>query len=321
MPSVVLVTVWIGPLPAYLPLFLGSCRANPSVSFLIVCDQPAPDGLPPNVRWVPMTLDGLNTRATARLGTPVRITTGYKVNDLKPLFGVVFADEIGADDFWGFCDVDLLWGNLRRFLTDAFLASGDLFSFRGPSWLSGSLTLFRTTSVASRLYERIPTWRAVLADPRYHGIDEAAFRYDEVERTVRDLVDGEQAVSLTDLAREAHASGDLRLVTPEFIAEPRASWAPYAYVWTDGTLVDATASQERMMLHFVHIKHEPFTHLVGTDPLPDVLYVTRIGTTTVPPEAHLSRWVEAARRAVADLPRAVRWYGGRIANKLVSLGR
>jgi hypothetical protein len=167
--SVLIISCWMGPLPPYLSLFLGSCRAHPTVSFLIPSDQPAPPRLPPNVRWLPLTLDDFNARASAALGTPVRVADGYKLCDFKPTLGVVFADEVGEADFWGYCDLDLVWGDLRAFLTETFLADSDLSSFRGPWWLSGALALSRTASAATRLYERIPGWQALLADPEYRG--------------------------------------------------------------------------------------------------------------------------------------------------------
>ncbi len=310
-PSIVLVSCWMGPLPPYLTLFLGSCRANPSVSFLIPSDQPAPPNLPPNVRWMPLTLPAYSALATERLGVPVVVRSGYKLCDFKPTSGHVFADEIGDADFWGFCDLDLFWGDLRAFLTDEFLADGDLFSFRGSMWVSGALTILRTRSPATALYEQIPGWPEILADDRIRGFDECAFRFDGVTRSVASLVAAGETVSLTDVAREADAAGTLRLRMPDALPEPSRHWAPYQFRWHRGTLTDHGDGTERIACHFVRAKSEPFFVVDRWDPLPAEFYVTRTGTTTVPPAARGRRLVHDAARLARGLPSAGRYYATR----------
>ena len=317
-PSIVLVSCWMGPLPPYLTLFLGSCRANPSVSFLIPSDQPAPPDLPPNVRWMPLTLDGFSTLASERLGVPVRVARGYKLCDFKPTLGRVFADAIGDADFWGFCDIDLFWGDLRAFLTDEFLADGDLFSFRGPMWISGALGIARTQSAATRLFAQIPGWPEILADDHIRGFDECAFRFDGVTRSVADLVAAGETVSLTDVAREADAAGTLRLRFLDDLPEPSRHWAPYQFRWHRGTLTDHSDGVERIACHFVRAKSEPFFTVDRWDPLPDDFYVTPTGTTTIPPSARVRRLVRGTGRVTWGLPAAVRYYTARGAHWLRS---
>lgn len=305
--TITLVSVWMGPLPAELPLFLQGCRANPSVSVLLPCDQPAPDHLPPNVRWLPMTLAEFNARASRQLGVPVHVKRGYKLCDLKPVYGVVFEEELAGQDFWGVCDLDLVFGDLRHFLTEAFLASGDLFSFRGPWWLSGALQLYRAASPATRLYEQVPGWPRIVADETYRGMDESGFRFDGKRQSVAHLLAAGAMVSLTDVAREAEANGHLRLVTPEWIAEPSVQWTPVEMEWKRGTLTDLRTGKDHLLCHFVRLKHEPFVVLEGWSlPGPDTFYLTATGTTTIPPGG-CRRVAHAARRRVCRLPTATAW--------------
>lgn len=41
--------------------------------------------------------------------------------DYKPTYGLAFKKWLGKYDFWGYCDFDLLLGNLRKFFTDEVL--------------------------------------------------------------------------------------------------------------------------------------------------------------------------------------------------------
>jgi hypothetical protein len=33
-------------------------------------------------------------------------------------YGEIFANELHEYDFWGFSDIDLIWGNIRNFYTE-----------------------------------------------------------------------------------------------------------------------------------------------------------------------------------------------------------
>jgi hypothetical protein len=92
----VLITVWFGPLPFWLPAFLLSCRRNPDVAWLMFSDAAPPPRLPPNVRFIPMDVDALNRRCASALGFDVRIrpSLAYKVCDLRPMFGLIFEEEV-----------------------------------------------------------------------------------------------------------------------------------------------------------------------------------------------------------------------------------
>ena len=45
----------------------------------------------------------------------------YKLCDYKPTFGLAFSKWIQNYDFWGYCDVDMLLGNLRAYFTEQVL--------------------------------------------------------------------------------------------------------------------------------------------------------------------------------------------------------
>ena len=219
--SITLVSPWLGPLPKGLLLFLGSVRANPSVRVLIPSDQPAPPNLPPNVTWLPMTLDTFSARASECLGVALHVERGYKLCDFRPTYGVVFAEEIGDADFWGYCDQDQVLGNLRAFLTQTILASADVLTFRGEGWMSGPFSLYRTNSAATRLFEDAPEWDDTLAHPMYQAFDECGMRWEGAQpRSVARCIDNGERVSITDIVHTAAREGRIRLHVDNVLAEP-----------------------------------------------------------------------------------------------------
>lgn len=173
-PTIALVIVWFGPLPFWMPAFLLSCRHNPSVDWLIFCDQPAPAGVPGNVKFIPLDMDGFNRRATDALGFPIRLTPvfAYKMCDLKIMYGRIFEPELRGRDFWGCCDMDVVWGAVRSFLTPELLAGHDVITSRMER-ISGHFCLFRNRPEWADLFRRIPDVEERAGDSgKYRRIDE-----------------------------------------------------------------------------------------------------------------------------------------------------
>jgi len=126
--------------------------------------------IPPNVTFKPTTISELNRRCSDLLGTRIDIQR-RKLCDLKITYGVIFADDLGSFDFWSCSDLDIVWGNIRHFATDARLQACDIFSSRKDK-LSGHCTLYRNTPEINRLFERIPNVRGLFATSHYEHLDE-----------------------------------------------------------------------------------------------------------------------------------------------------
>jgi hypothetical protein len=153
-----------------MPAFLLSCRANADVEWIIYTDIDSAPDVPANVTFRSMSVAQLNARCSQLLGTTIDIKR-RKLCDLKVTYGVIFADELKPFDFWGCSDLDIVWGDIRRFATGARLRSVDIFSSRKER-LSGHCTFYRNTPEVNRLFERIPDVRALLSTSHYEHLDE-----------------------------------------------------------------------------------------------------------------------------------------------------
>jgi hypothetical protein len=153
-----------------MPAFLLSCRTNADVEWIIYSDIDPLPGVPANVTFRRMSIRELNERCSHVLGTPIDIKR-RKLCDLKVTYGVIFADDLLSFDFWGCSDLDIIWGDIRRFATDARLQAHDIFSSRKER-LSGHCTFYRNTPEVNCLFERIPDVRALLSTSHYEHLDE-----------------------------------------------------------------------------------------------------------------------------------------------------
>jgi len=153
-----------------MPAFLLSCRHNPDVQWVIYTDIDVDAGRTPNVAFRPMTLAEINARASDILHTKTDVR-GRKLADLKITYGVLFADDLARYEFWSPSDLDIVWGQIRRFMTDELLSAHDILSSRRKR-LSGHFTLYRNTPRINRTFELIPDVVSRMATAKYEHLDE-----------------------------------------------------------------------------------------------------------------------------------------------------
>lgn len=124
MKSIIIILPYFGKLPAFFPFWLKSCEENTSIDFLIVtdCDVSSPAS---NIHIVKSNLSEIKKRAENFLGFVPSLEKPYKLCDYKPLYGELFCDYISCYDFWGYCDCDMILGDIRQFISDDILSKYD----------------------------------------------------------------------------------------------------------------------------------------------------------------------------------------------------
>ncbi len=125
--------------------FLNSCAQNPLFDWLIFTDDIL-DNLPSNVGMVYCTLSDIRARIENCLGFSVALNSPYKLCDFRPAFGLIFKDELVDYDFWGWGDVDLVYGNLSKFITNEILSTYDKI------YPCGHLSLLRNCDVINTAF-------------------------------------------------------------------------------------------------------------------------------------------------------------------------
>ena len=136
MSDICIIGVYFGKIPPNANLWLKSCAYNPTIDFLIISDQRFVE-LPDNVKVYKCTLEEMKCRASKALDMPVSLGRPYKCCDYKPIYGLIFSDLIKGYSYWGHCDFDLIFGDLRFFFNkydlykyDKFLSLGHLSLYR-----------------------------------------------------------------------------------------------------------------------------------------------------------------------------------------------
>lgn len=124
MYRICVICVYMGKFPIYSNLWLDSCQRNYTIVFLLITDQTI-QNCPPNVILKNMTLQELRERIQIGMKEKIVLDKPYKSCDFRPMFGYIFQKELIGYDFWGHCDMDVIFGNIRKFVTDELLDKYD----------------------------------------------------------------------------------------------------------------------------------------------------------------------------------------------------
>lgn len=170
MNKICIIGVYFGRFNKYFSLWLKSCAHNPTIDFLIYTDAVHPDVLPANVRFEYMTIPKFNELASRKLGIEVCIKRPYKCCDFKPMYGLIFEDDIRQYCYWGECDFDLIWGDLQSYFDKYNLFNYDKFS---PL---GHLSLYKNTYEVNRSFmlegDNCGGWKHVVQSNENFAFDE-----------------------------------------------------------------------------------------------------------------------------------------------------
>ena len=140
-----LIMPYFGELKSYFSLFLKSCYYNSKINFLIFTDNTIIEKYK-NVKIVKMSFFEYKKIFVDKIGHFVSLNSPYKLCDFKPTYGYVFEDYLNDYDYWGYCDSDVIFGDIYSHLFPLFEKGYDkIFPL-------GHLTLIKNTYENNRIF-------------------------------------------------------------------------------------------------------------------------------------------------------------------------
>lgn len=173
-PWLILLMPYFGRWPAWINLFVESCKGNPGVRWRFYTDCGTPENRAVNVEYIHLSFADYKARIRERLGVAFDPPAPYKLCDVRPCLGVIHEKEIADYPFFGYGDIDVIYGDLHSVYTDEVLARANVLSTH-PERLSGHLAVFRNVRALRHAYRRIPNLQRLLETPDYVSIDEGHF--------------------------------------------------------------------------------------------------------------------------------------------------
>jgi hypothetical protein len=246
---ILLLMPYFGRWPEWFFIFLETCKHNPSVEWLFFTDCEEVGPAPSNVHFVHMPFAEMRSLASQKLGRSVKLPRPRKLCDLKLCYAKIFDEFIAGYDFWGFGDIDVVYGNLSGVLKGEVL-SHDIISFH-KDHLSGHLCLFRNNDIVNTLYTRIKNFEHALDSNDYLIFDELLLPGGTAYSSQQKYIDDESLKSLSIYGFEAFS-------TPFSLSKPWIDGTfrfPTEWTWENGQLTsDIDAGRRFPYLHFVYWK-------------------------------------------------------------------
>jgi hypothetical protein len=173
-PWLIMLILYFGRWPEWINLFVESCKWNPSVRWLVYTDCGEPENKADNVHYVHLSFDDYKALVRERLGIDFDPPSPYKLCDLRPCLAHIHERDVADFRFFGYGDIDVVYGNIRNFYTDDVLLRANVLSTH-PNLLSGHFAVLRNTPAFRYAFEHIPDYRALLEEPNHESLDEVDF--------------------------------------------------------------------------------------------------------------------------------------------------
>jgi hypothetical protein len=165
----------------------------------------------------------------------------YKLCDYKPALGLIFSEYLQGYDFWGYCDVDMVIGNLSKFFNEKNLKEYEMVSAsRGTP---GYMTIYRNNERMRNIFTKSPDYLKVFRSSKNYRFDESGGNRNII--ALRQIVQREK-VKINNLPGLVHNDGGGLNIDRD-----------WKYIWQNGKLTDCLTGNEIGSLHILKSKRNP----------------------------------------------------------------
>ena len=230
MRTICLIDVYFGKLPMWINLFLETCKGNPTVNWVIFIDDEVPKNKANNVKFIKSSLAEMNKFMSKRLNLKITVKNPYKYCDIRPAYGHIFKDVLKNYAFWGHTDLDVLFGDIRGYMTDKLLDGFDIIS-ADQNKICGPFTIFRNVPKVNELYlrQKKPSYKEIFenTDKHYHNNEQG----------------------MTDVVNEAYTENIINKRFTQIHKFEKGN-----YTWKNGEIIDNGSGESIMYVHLRRFK-------------------------------------------------------------------
>jgi hypothetical protein len=169
--KIAIILPYFGKWPKWIDMYFYSCSINSDIDYFFYTDCEEPKHNYQNLYFNFYSFSDYCSFVSDKLSIEFKPLSAYKLCDLKPFYGFIHKDEIQTYDFWGFGDIDLVFGEIQNFYSDKIILKYDILSTHSDR-LSGHFALFRNTERNCNICFNIINWKEKLLDNEYVSIDE-----------------------------------------------------------------------------------------------------------------------------------------------------
>ena len=174
--SIAIIIPYFGRWPEWIELYFYSCNQNRSIDWFFFTDCDIPKTSFKNLHFESISFEAYCKNVSIILGINFKPKSPYKLCGLKPFYGHIHKEILSNYDFWGFGDLDTVWGDIKSFYTPEMLTKYDVFSTHADR-ISGHFTIIRNTPAYTELGFKITNWQAKLESQNAIPLDEQDYSW------------------------------------------------------------------------------------------------------------------------------------------------
>ena len=243
---ILLIIPYFGKFPNYFELYLFSIKNNSTIDFLFITDDHTKYNYPSNAKVVYKTFDEVRNMFKRTFNLKVDIASPYKLCDYRPFYNCVFKKYTLGYDYVGWCDVDVIFGDIRKFISKIDLDSYSKF------FDSGSFSFIRNNDMIANLLVNAPI------SPYYYSISDCialkdkTIHYDEYNGINRVLFENNY-----DRFTDFDAFADVFFLKDDFYltnAFFEAGNEKWVFKYENGTLIGINEDGLEKEFMYVHLQ-------------------------------------------------------------------
>lgn len=259
--SINIIIPYFGEFPNYFQLFLNSCWRNSTVNWTIITDNTKVYRYPENVRVIQMTFGEIKERIQQKFDFEVVVPNAHKLCEYKPAYAYIFPELVEDYDFWGYGDIDLIYGDIRKFVTD------DLLSQYDKIFTLGHLTLVKNSKKNNELFmeavDNVSLFRQAFSSPQNYNFDEQFGNKPNINTI---FINQGYKVWTTSYAADIYTkSSDFRLDMGDGSAEDKKT---AVFVWNNGKIYRYICDGQKILEQeylYIHLQKRKMNVCVDED--------------------------------------------------------
>ncbi len=261
---------YFGRFPEWSDLYFETLKRNKTIDFIFFTDCETEKYQSPNIFFHKISFKDYIDSVKKKLDLTFAPENAYKLCDLRPLFGTIHQDVFEPYDFYGWTDMDILFGDIRSFYTDEILSKYEVISTHEIR-ISGHLALFRNTEKNRLMYKKIYKWEEALQKKEFVGIDEHGIT-NAYTNTIFDKINQKYKTNINNLlTRSISEFKKRKLYLKEQYTTPFTdipwidgslhSQQPDIWYYKDGIITNERDGNRKFLyLHFMNYKSSQWRH-------------------------------------------------------------
>ncbi|HOI83735.1 MAG TPA: hypothetical protein PKW30_05460, partial [Campylobacterales bacterium] len=256
--NIAFIMPYFGKWPDWFELFLLSCSKNINIDWYFFTDCGTPEITYKNTVFKDISFDNYKKLVSDRLGISFNPNNAYKLCDLKPFYGYIHSNILESYEFYGFGDIDVIYGDIAKFITKDMMKKYNVIS-ASDDIVCGYFCLFKNIRMIRESCFKIKNWQQLLEDDNHRRVDEG--RYTEVliksarkNWLVKFLKNFFSPIRRNNLFIEQHS-------TPLSYKQwwDKSDIFPTEWRWYDGKLTNnKDGDREFLYLHFMNWKSNKY---------------------------------------------------------------